>query len=59
MPSYLYLGLFVGAISDPAAPTNGFIGAVPDPAAPTNVFVGAVPHPTAPTNSFYLLNYKF
>ena len=45
VPSYLYLRLFVGAISDQAAPTNAFLGAVPDS--------------TAPTNSFYFLNYKF
>ena len=30
-----------------------FVGAVPDPAAPTNAFLGAVPDPTAPKNSFY------
>jgi len=37
-PSYLYSGLFVGAVPDPAAPTNAFVGAVPDPTAPTNIF---------------------
>ena len=55
----IYLGGFVGAVPDPAAPTNTFVGAIPDPAAPKNLFVGAVPDPTAPTNIFYFLNYKF
>ena len=54
-PSYLYSGLFVGAVPDPAAPTNAFVGAVPDPVAPTNAFVGAVTDLTAPINIFYFL----
>ena len=51
----LYPGRFVGAVPDPAAPTNAFLGAVPDPAAPTNAFVGAVPDLAAPINIFYFI----
>ena len=34
----IYLGGFVGAVPDPAAPKNAFVGAVPDIAAPKNIF---------------------
>ena len=34
----IYPGRFVGAVPDPAAPTNTFLGAVPDLAAPINIF---------------------
>ena len=37
-PVVIYPGRFVGAVPDPAAPTNAFVGAVPDLAAPTNIF---------------------
>ena len=37
-PLYLYSGRFLGAVPDPAAPTNAFVGAVPDPTAPANIF---------------------
>ena len=38
---FLYSGRFIGAVPDPAAPTNtinAFVGAVPDLVAPTNIF---------------------
>ena len=34
----IYLGRFVGAVPDPAAPINAFVGAVPDLATTTNIF---------------------
>jgi len=34
----IYVARFVGAVPDPAAPTNAFVGAVPDLAAPINIF---------------------
>jgi len=37
-PLYLYSGRFLGAVPDPAAPTNAFVGAVLDLAVPTNIF---------------------
>ena len=52
----IYPGRFVGAVPDPAAPTNNtFVGAVLDPAAPKNAFVGAVPDIAAPKNIFYFI----
>ena len=38
-PLYLYSERFLGAVPDPAAPTNAFVGVGPDPAAPTNAFL--------------------
>ena len=35
----IYLGRFVGAVPDPAAPINAFVRAVPDLAAPINIFL--------------------
>ena len=52
-PLNLYSGRFLGAVPDPAIPTNAFVGAIPDLAAPTNAFVEAVSDPTVPTNIFY------
>ena len=52
-PVVIYPGWFVGAVPDPAAPTNAFVAAVPDSAAPTNAFAGAVPDLSAPTNIFH------
>ena len=48
-------GRFVGAVSDPAAPTNAFARAVPDSATTTNSFVGAVPDLATHINIFYFI----